>query len=235
MSSPSPAARPAPQNEDTQFHRDALNELVAMGMDIARGLHQQAKPQPGTDTPDVTTPFERVARTVRRTIRLAQHIAQPRPTREAPLQARRQILRAVEDTITRTRRGPAAATAHAELLDRLDSPELVEDLDHDIATRPVAEIIAEITRDLGLLCDPGTPYYRRRTPADIHRLNRRAGGHRIPEPIQSQPPQSQPPQSQPPQPPKVEHPPHAPPPAPTRPPLEPTPNLAALAAALLDA
>ena len=260
MSSPSPTAPPAPRDparpacdNDTQFHTDALNELVAMGMDIARTLHQQALAQPTDDTPtpDLTTPFERIARTVRRTICLAQHIAQqvanPRPVRAAPAapdraQARKQILRRVEDVIVRTRSGPAAHAAHAELLDRLDSLDLAEDLDHDIATRPVPEIIAEITQDLGLLSDGGHPYYRRRTPADIHRLTLRAHGHRIPEPPQAQPPQTQPPQVEPR---RTEPPPHEPPLASTRPPgpasgvllppLKPPPSLAALAAKLLDA
>ena len=263
MSSPSHTAPPAPRDpacpacgDDTQFHRDALNELVAMGMDIARTLHQQAKPQPGdgTPTPDLTIHFERIARTVRRTIRLAQHIAQqvanPRPVRaahpaspdpaqaraqartQARTQARKLILRAVENVIVRTRRGPEAHAAHAELLDRLDSPDLVEGLDHDIATRPVAEIIAEITQDLGILSDGGHPYYRRRTPADIHRLTLRAHGHRIPEPSQAQPSQVAPP----PEPPSA--PARPPGPAPGMvllPPLEPLPSLALLAAKLLEA
>ena len=234
-----PAAYPASHDEDTRFHRDALNELVAMGMDIARTLHQQAKPQPegGTLSPDLTIPFERVARTVRRTIHLAQHIAHPRPARATPpaspdgaqarAQARKLILRAVEDTIVRTRSGPAAGTAHAELLDRLESLDLAEDLDHDIATRPTAEIIAEITRDLGLLCDPGTPYFRRRTPADIHRLTLRANGHRIPEPPQVAPTAPPPPAPQ--------TRPAAPEPGTLLPPLKPPPSLALLAAKLLDA
>jgi len=147
--------------------------------------------------------FDQVARAVRRCILLAQHLANPKQPASTPTQhrtaARKQIIRAVEDLIQRpsddTGHDPDAANAlRAELHDRLDAP----DLDDDIATRPVAEVIKEITRDLGLDAMPGTRPFQRRTPADIARLNARAAaptsprqatpGPQVPGPVAAQRP-----------------------------------------------
>jgi hypothetical protein len=83
---------------------------------------------------------------------------------------RRRIIRDVEDTIQRTT-GPAEAeTLHAELLDRLDAP----DLDDDIENRPIGDVIADICRDLGLAALPGTHPWKRRTTEDLATLCARA-------------------------------------------------------------
>ena len=60
--------------------------------------------------------------------------------------ARKRILREVEDAIQRTEKSPNQDSLNAEFLDRLDAPDLID----DIATRPIPEIIADICRDLGL-------------------------------------------------------------------------------------
>ena len=76
----------------------------------------------------------------------------------------------MEDVIHRRATSPRAESLHAELNERLDAP----DLDDDLETRPVADIIAEICRDLGLDDMPGAHPRKRRTPADVATLHARA-------------------------------------------------------------
>ena len=122
-----------------------------------------------TDVRDAAVAFDRLSRAVRRTVALARHVAQPLPVRESTGQrragARRQVLRAVEDEIQRTAEVDRDAL-HAELLERLDAPEL----DDEIGNRLVAEIIADIGRDLGLGRSLGNHPWKRRTPAEAAAL-----------------------------------------------------------------
>ncbi len=190
MSSTAPQPQPAPDAaqhpEDAQYYRQVLHDLIDMGTDLARRAHQQATREPGPKrpandpAPDPTLAFDRLARCVRRCIALARQLAEPAP--QAPGQAqrrtaaRKRVIRDVEDAIQRTAQGADAESLHAELADRLDAP----DLDDDLATRPVADIIADICRDLGLATLPGTRPWKRRTPADIESLCARAARPRAP-------------------------------------------------------
>ena len=197
-----PPDDPSPHAANAQYYRHALHGLVDMGTDLARLLHAQAVAQAGAapitqpaphaaapapqaegaqPAPTPSTPtalvslaaaFDQVARAVRRCIALARSLdaAPPDPTRHRTA-ARKRILREVEDTIQRTHNeGDAAERLNAELRERLDAP----DLDGDIANRPVADIIQDICRDLGLGAAPGTRPFKRRTPADLARLHARA-------------------------------------------------------------
>ncbi len=199
-----PQDDPGHRAADAHDYAEVLHELITMGTDLARLLHEQAtaqaqaaqqapRPQPAPATapcipiPDtlatITAAFNCTVRAVRRGILLAHSLA--RPVQPAPdparhrADARRRILREVEDTIQRPggdgRGGPALPadlqdSLHAELRDRLDGP----DLDDDITGRPVADIITEIRRDLGLDAHPGTRPFQRRTPEDIRQLCARA-------------------------------------------------------------
>ena len=185
---------------DPHGHRQVLNDLIGMGADLARLLHAQAAQQAAArfarDVPahassdaqpvppyapdalaTIAAAFDRTARSVRRCIALARILDQPVPSAPDPARrrtdARKQVIREVEDRIGRARGadadddgpdGPAAL--HAELRDRLDAP----DLDDDLAHRPVADVIAEICRDLGLAAPSGTQPWKRRTPADLRLL-----------------------------------------------------------------
>ena len=176
-------------------HRQALDDLITMGTDLARALHRQAliqaeaaqaavPPQPTPHAPyeppattlvTLTTAFDRIARAVRRCIALAQLLARPLAPARDPAQhraaARKQVIRAVEDTIHRAaNEGDRAESLTIELRERLDAP----DFDWDLANRPIPDIIAELCRDLGLAAAPGTNPWRRRTPADIRDLCARA-------------------------------------------------------------
>jgi len=118
-------------------------------------------PTPAASLQDLAAAFDSIGRTVRRCIMLAQSLDTPKqpartltPNRTA---ARKRILRAVEDTLGRQdyddsyRVCDPTEALHAELLDRMDAP----DLDRDIANRPIDDIIKDILRDLGLVQPAG--------------------------------------------------------------------------------
>ncbi len=196
-----PPDDPGQHAADPHGYGEVLHDLITMGAGFARLLHGQATTQahaaqhPAASAPQDTTAqpapdaliplataFDRIARAVRRSILLARSLAQP--VQPAPLQpahdpartraaARRRILREVEDAIQRpsaTADRPGAEALRAELRDRLEAP----DLDDDITTRPVADIITELCRDLGLAALPGARPWKRRTPEDIRQLHARA-------------------------------------------------------------
>jgi hypothetical protein len=191
------------QAESTGFYLQVLHELINMGTDLARAVHQQATAEPAADAaptsaaaPDPTIAFDRIARTIRRTITLARHVAEPLPERAAShdaarahkrTAARKQIIRAVEDAIESKVHGTAPGMAYmddeeadglrAELMDRMDGP----DLDYFDLNRPLADHIADIRRDLGLAAaPPGMHPWKRRTPDDVAILCARAAAPRSP-------------------------------------------------------
>ncbi len=189
------------RDEDAQYYRGILHELVEMATDIARAVHRQATAeqsaehgpagaaQPQAPAPDPTIAFDRIARTLRRTIALARKLADPAPLSTAAQAAerrriaRKQIIRAVEDSIQRDADSAEADALHAELYERLDTI----DLDDDIDTLPIAEIIAAIRRDLGIAAMPGAHPWKRRTPQDVRDLCARAAQPRTPQPRTTQP------------------------------------------------
>ena len=165
-----------------------LHELIDLGADLARTLQRaakaQAESQPEPGAPDLVLAFDRVARTVRRTVLLARSLAEPprpippakqpaQPAPPDPVAARRTIIRRIEDSFNARIEPEHADALHAEMLERLERPEFATDL----ATRPLDDIILELRRDLGLANPPGVPPWRRRTPADIEALCTRAAGH----------------------------------------------------------
>ena len=77
------------RDEDAQYYRQVLNKLIAMGTDLAAAVHRQALTEPAQSqpaspgpTPNQAIAFDRLARTVRRTIALARKLSEP--AREAP-------------------------------------------------------------------------------------------------------------------------------------------------------
>jgi hypothetical protein len=170
--------------QERRHHRDILNELIDIGAAMARMIAQQAadeaeaakseKPPAPTCGENLTVSYERTARAVRRTIMLYEKLLEPPKSAASPVRnriaARKKILRDVEDIIQRKAQGEHAEALRAELLDRLDSP----DLDDEIATREIPEIVTDITRDLGIAHMPGTHPWKRRVPRDIALLNARA-------------------------------------------------------------
>jgi hypothetical protein len=208
-SHPEPADPASQRDEDAQYYRQILHELVEMATDIARAVHRQATAGQSAEpaaapaaapTPDPTIAFDRIARTLRRTIALARKISEPVPlstavqaaeqAQQRRTAARKQIIREVEDSIQRDVHGPEAEARaealHAELYERLDTL----DLDDDLDTLPIAEIVAAIRRDLGIAAHPnsrGISPWKRRTPQDVRDLSARAAGTRTAQPRTAQP------------------------------------------------
>ncbi len=67
--------------EDALYYRGVLHQLIDMGLDLAKNVHQQATTQaPEPDTkpaPDPSFAFDRISRAIRRTIALARTLAEP--------------------------------------------------------------------------------------------------------------------------------------------------------------
>ena len=187
LSIPASATTPiAPEQraENTQYYHRVLHRMIDLGANLAERI-QQTPVNPAEATaagrePDaaptdtVSREFDRVTRGVRRSIILAQRIQDPVAARaEAdPAQhrilARKRILRVVEDEIHDKFDGETAEAMRQELLERLDSPELEDDID----TRPIDEIIIDIRRDLDTAGTPGFRHaWKRRTPDDVANLH----------------------------------------------------------------
>jgi hypothetical protein len=168
------APAPIPSDDatdDAQFHRSLVRRLLVLGADMAEQIHQHATTQMAA-SPDAATvtafgnAFAQASLCVRKGVLLARHVAEPARPAIDRVAARQRIIRTVEDTIQRTDTTEHPDTLHAELRERLDSP----DLDDDLAGRPVDEIIAEIVRDLGLAAATGSHPWKRRTPDDVAAL-----------------------------------------------------------------
>jgi len=164
---PDPAAEPA---QRTQYYRELLHDLLDLGVQLARAVQTEVDEQRETATAAAPA-FDRIARAVRRTILLAQRLDDPPRPAANRAAARRRIIREVEDAIDqRARTDAEAGRLNAELQERLDAPELEDEVDN----RPAPEIIADICRDLGIADIAGLHLWKRRTPSDIAALCARA-------------------------------------------------------------
>ena len=191
----------APPTPSDARYTQILDDLIDMGTALARRVHETAMAEttPATTVAEATTAFDRIARSVRRTIALARHIAaHPAPTAQAAAQAgqqartrtqaRAQIIRRVENAILTHGRveGTKAQDAdslRAELIERLDDPAL----EFDLQSRPIDDIIAEISQDLGVARQGRSYIYQRRTPADVQALHTKAAAAPVPIPPLPQP------------------------------------------------
>ena len=181
LAPPTPTNQAAPPPGHAQHLTAFLNEFIEGTMVIARelvaGVQAQTTAPPETKlgaTTEAANAYDKLGRCLRHSIMLVQRLDDPAPARPAqPLAApRRQFLRKVEDVIHRQVPEPRERERlQAELLERLAMPEL----DDDIESRPVADIVDEHCRDLGIAArPPGTRPDKRRTPADIALLCARA-------------------------------------------------------------
>jgi hypothetical protein len=178
-------------------HRQALSQAKATTLSTDPHIDQTSNnatavlgnEHPPLPSQDLVAAFDRIARAIRRTIVLARKVAMPPPPPGDPARstneqhrtsARKRIIREVEDAIQRAARDNEAEALHAEFSERLDAPDLDDDIDH----RPAADIIAEICRDLGIAARPGTHPWKRRTPQDVAALSARAAMPRAtPRPV----------------------------------------------------
>ncbi len=160
---------------DDAYYRAILHDLIDHGAELARQLRERAAKQPEFD---LSIPFDRIARTIRRTIALARHIAtNPSKSRAHAVdrtQAREKIIRGVEDAIE-AKRGPK--TDNDILYNELHERLLDDGLERDLRTRPIDDIIEEIARDLGVAYQSRAYIWKRRTPADLATLRARAAAN----------------------------------------------------------
>jgi hypothetical protein len=134
------------QDEDDAFYAAALREMVALGLDIGRIIHQQVVAQ-ALDSPhspiddQSSVSYDRIFRAVRRGILLAKHLKKPVPPPKPANQgeAHRQIPRKLGDMTE-------SQQPSRDKRDRLDTLDPIEDLEN----RPPQEIIDQISKDLGL-------------------------------------------------------------------------------------
>ena len=179
-----------PQSTDhTTHYKQVLRDIVDMATDMACLAHKQAHHEATASTatlppsrpihtpfPNPAEAFDRIARTIRRTILLAEKLDQPSTnhTTSNRIAARKRILRDVEDAIQRNAKPQDRKALGAELLDRLDAPDLEDDLD----TLSIDDIITDICHDLRVV-HPYAANWKRRTPTDAATLRTRAAA--IPE------------------------------------------------------
>ena len=137
-------------------------------------------PSPANDQfPDPTLAFDRITRTIRRTILLAKKLPSlgfdlgraqnPENPTLRRIADRKRIIRQVEDLIQRNAEPHEQESLQAEFRERLDSPDLEDDIDH----RPIPDIVLDICRDLRVLI-PYAPNYKRRTPDQVETLRAQA-------------------------------------------------------------
>ena len=158
------ASTPQPSPEATAHCQDVLLDLVDLGHKLARLVVAEAE-SAKLPVAKATPLFDKIARNIRRCAWLAHHLVDPVKTIDRVV-ARKQIIRRVEDAIQREADSPESDALREELRDRLDTP----DLEDDIATRPLDEIITDIVRDLGLTAVAGCHLWQRRTPRDVANL-----------------------------------------------------------------
>ena len=172
LSDPADLARQ--RDEDAQYYRQVLHKFIAMGTDLAEAVHRQALAEPTaapqsqpedqqaapTPSPSQAITFDRLARTVRRTIALARKLSEP--AREAPGPKLRL------NECQKQRRTDYAETdaLHAEPCERAEAPDCDadEDLDDDLDEQSLADLIASLRHDTGLAVLSDAKLWQRRTP-----------------------------------------------------------------------
>ncbi len=164
---------------DTIRHcRRVLLSVVDMAHAVAQEMQRRVTaPQdaPAEDPPlAAAAAFDRACRNIRQTVMLVEDFGKGKTPRsragEHRIAARKRIIREVEDVIQRSASGPRSERLYRELRERLELPDLEEELEH----RQVAEIVTDLCRDLGIAHAEGTHPWKRRTPADIVALCARA-------------------------------------------------------------
>jgi len=169
-----------------------LDDMLAVTAEIIHVVAGQAKTEVelaarlSEPAPDITIAVSRICRTQRLNLllcdKLNDRLIAPSPAVAAaarPVQRRalmrRQIIRAVEDAIENDAVAEEAEGLRAEVIERLDSP----DIEDGIGDRPMEEVVEEFRRDLGIAEQPGEGRkWKRRKPKDVALLCKRAAAKR---------------------------------------------------------
>ncbi len=170
------AATPDQRRELAEFFGRVMRRAVEVGANLTDQMDPAARAKPDdpesdapktTATIDLAHAYDLVTRSMRRSIAVAMHLAEPLASLQATHQrtaARTRILREVDEDIDlRAPDRDQAESLRAELRERIDGP----DIEETILTRPLEEIIREIRRDLGLVLREGHRIGLRRTPEDL--------------------------------------------------------------------
>ncbi len=184
-----PADRARQRDEDAQYYRQVLHKFIAMATDLAEAVHRQALAEPAAaphnqppqsqpedepaapnPTPNQAITFDRLARTVRRTVALARKLSEP--SREAPGPKLRlkecPLQECPEDRRTDCAETDALhAEPWAEPCERPEGPDCDadEDLDDDLDEQSFADLIASLRHDTGLATLSDAELRQHRTPA----------------------------------------------------------------------
>ena len=172
--------------ERAEWRARTLRHLVAIGMDMARMLQDQARDLQGSDPgvvgADLSLRFHRISRSIRMSLALDAKLAagfqaQMKDRKAAVLTERKAL--AKEAVSRQVDRDTPDRDLHRERSDRIER----EDLE-DFSDKPVSEIIAIICADLGITPDwqawslepwaieerrtgvPGSPYNTHPTPIE---------------------------------------------------------------------
>ena len=162
--------------ERAEWRARTLRHLVAIGMDLARMIQDQAKDMqacdPGVVGADLSLRFHRISRSVRMTLALDAKLeagfkARVAERKEAKVTERKALAR--EAVSRQVDRDTPDRDLHRERSDRIEREQL-----EDVSDKPVSEIIAIICQDLGIVPDwqawslepwameeratPGSPY-----------------------------------------------------------------------------
>ena len=151
-------AAPSDENIDAEraeWRARTLRQLVAIGMDMARMLQDQAREasacDPGVIGPDLSLRFHRISRSIRMSLALdAKLVAgfQDRAKERKVAQLTERKALAKEAVSRQVDRDTPDRDLHQERSDRIER----EDLE-DFSDKPVSEIIAIICADLGITPD----------------------------------------------------------------------------------
>ena len=137
---PAPGGQPASLSEAT---------IAGQGVDSVTAALAQAVPRVEV----LVRAFDRVSRSVRRSVALIERMKAgwPRAPSADDRQAmlRRQVARGVTEVIRRESDGEAAERLFDDLAERLDDPAVVA----EIGVLPEQEVVRRICRDLGLAVD----------------------------------------------------------------------------------
>jgi len=172
---------------DHDYYLRVLREMTEIGAKLARIVEKQADDHPERDPAEQ---FERITRSMRRNIMLAEKLGEAKKLSANRTAVRKRIIRDVEDAIHKKAPKDQQETLQAEFLERLDMP----DMEDEISNRSITEIVIEICRDLGIYDLPGSHPWKRRMLHDIAVLNARAAHVArakhppIPNPTTSPPP-----------------------------------------------
>ncbi len=173
-----PADRARQRDEDAQYYRQVLHKFIAMGTDLAEAVHRQALAEPAASqpttedqpaapspSPSQATSFDRLARTVRRTIALARKLSEP--AREAPGPKLRLTECPHEHGTNCAETDALHAEPWAEPCERPEGPDCDadEDLDDDLDEQSLADLIASLRHDTGLATLTDAQLRQHRTPA----------------------------------------------------------------------